>query len=212
MTGASVLLTVPVDAEGSRLDRFLAGQVAGRTRSFLQRLIREGRVTVDGSRASKPGLGLRGGMEVRIELPPSPNEDLVAEPIPIEVVADDSAFLVVNKQAGLVVHPGHGCGSGTLVNGLLGLGVALAPAGGRMRPGIVHRLDRDTSGLLVVAKTDAGHRALAASFAERAVHKFKRGACVVIEAANHARHKCEIDFSVAQIFLQLCKMGLAAFV
>jgi len=171
MTGAAVLLTVPRDAEGFRLDRFLSRHVAGRTRSFLQRLIRDGRVTVDGSLASKPGLGLREGMTVRVDLPPPPDADLVAEPIPVEVVAEDAAFLVVNKQAGLVVHPGHGCRSGTLVNGLLGLGVPLAPAGGRMRPGIVHRLDRDTSGLLVVAKTDAAHRALAGSFAARTVRK-----------------------------------------
>jgi len=171
MTGGAVLVTVPEEAEGSRLDRFLTRHVPGQTRSFVQRLIREGRVTVDGAAAAKAGLGLRTGMQVRVDLPAAPSEALLPESIPVTVVAEDDAFIVVDKPAGLVVHAGHGCRDGTLVNALLGMGVALAPAGGRMRPGIVHRLDRETSGLVVVAKTDAAHRALARSFAERRVRK-----------------------------------------
>jgi 23S rRNA pseudouridine1911/1915/1917 synthase len=171
MTGGTVVVTVPPDAQGARLDRFLTHHVAGRTRSFVQRLIREGRVTVDGAAAAKPGHSLRPGMRVRVDLPVAPSDDLLAEAIPVAVVAEDDAVIVIDKPAGLVVHPGHGCHHGTLVNALLGLGVPLAPAGGRMRPGIVHRLDRETSGLLVVAKTDAAHRALARAFAERRVRK-----------------------------------------
>ena len=171
MTSSTVHLTVPDDAEGSRLDRFLSEQVQGRTRSFLQRLIREGLVQVDGRAAPKPGLGLRAGMRVEIEIPTSPPDRPMPEMIPVEVSHEDEHLLVVNKPAGLVVHPGHGRRTGTLVNALMGRATPLAPAGGRDRPGIVHRLDRETSGLLVVAKTDVVHLALSRSFARREVEK-----------------------------------------
>lgn len=171
MTHGTVHVTVPVEAEGSRLDQFLVRQLDGHTRSSLTRLIREGRVLVDGLAASKPGLGVRAGMQVEIAIPAPPSEDLLHEPIPLDIVLEDDDLLVVNKPAGLVVHPGHGCRSGTLVNALLGRGTPLAAAGGRQRPGIVHRLDRETSGVMVVAKTDAAHRALSLSFARREVRK-----------------------------------------
>jgi 23S rRNA pseudouridine1911/1915/1917 synthase len=104
--------------------------------------------------------------------PPAPEPtSLLPEAIPVEVLFEDRDLAVVDKPAGLVVHPGHGRPTGTLVHALLGRGVSLAPAGGTLRPGIVHRLDRETSGLLVVAKSDAAHRALARAFAERAVSK-----------------------------------------
>jgi len=171
MTSGTVHLTVPDEAEGTRLDRFLSEQVQSRTRSFLERLIREGHVQVDGRAAPKPGLGLRAGMRVRVEIPaPLPDRPL-PEAIPVEVRHEDDHLLVVVKPAGLVTHPGHGCQTGTLVNALLGLRTSLAPAGGSRRPGIVHRLDRETSGLMVVAKTDPAHLALSRSFALREVEK-----------------------------------------
>jgi 23S rRNA pseudouridine1911/1915/1917 synthase len=164
-------LEVHPDAEGSRLDRFLAQRLVRLTRSAVGRLIRDGRVCVDGSPAPKPGLALKRGMQVRVDFPAPSSETPQPESIPVEVVYEDEYLVVVDKPAGLVVHPGHGCGSGTLVNALLGRGTTLAPAGGVKRPGIVHRLDKETSGLLVVAKTDPAHRSLSRAFASRNVRK-----------------------------------------
>lgn len=174
MSGERVSFTVPCGAEGSRLDRFLADQMRGQTRSALRRLILDGRVTIDGRAAAKPGLGLKPGMRVELDVPEAPPAGVLAEKIPIEIVHEDELLVVVNKPAGLVVHPGHGRRTGTLVGALLGLGVPLAAAGGAVRPGIVHRLDADTSGLLVVAKTDEAHRMLARAFAQRQVRKTYR--------------------------------------
>lgn len=171
MAGAPLRLTVPPDAEGSRLDQFLAAAIPGRTRSALRRCIVEGLVAVDGRAAGKPGMALRPGMRVEVALPEPPPDAPGPEAIPVRVVHEDEHLAVIDKPAGLVVHPGHGRRTGTLVNALLGLGVPLAAAGGTERPGIVHRLDRETSGLLVVAKTDAAHRALVAMFARREIRK-----------------------------------------
>jgi len=171
VTAGTVRVTVPDEAEGSRLDHFLTLHVVGQSRSALQRLIRDGHVTVDGRAAPKPGLALRSGMQVRVDIPEPPSDRLEPETIPLEVVFEDDDLLVVNKPAGLVVHPGHGRRSGTLVHALLGRGTPLAPAGGRDRPGIVHRLDRETSGVVIVAKTDLAHRGLTRSFASREIKK-----------------------------------------
>jgi 23S rRNA pseudouridine1911/1915/1917 synthase len=166
-----VRLTVPREAEGSRLDVFLAEALPSHSRSALRRLILEGRVLLDGAPAAKAGVPLVPGASLEVRLPPSPADRLVPEFVPFTVVHEDDWLVVVDKPAGVVVHPGHGQRSGTLVHGLLHRGIPLAPAGGNDRPGIVHRIDRDTSGLLVVAKTDAAHRALAEAFARRHVDK-----------------------------------------
>lgn len=171
MTAERLSFEVHSDAEGSRLDRFLSLQLSGLSRSAVGRLIRDGRVSVDGSPAQKAGLGLRCGMRLRVELPEPSSASPQPESIPLTIVFEDEHLVVVNKPAGLVVHPGHGRSSGTLVNALLGRGTALAPVGGVKRPGIVHRLDKDTSGLIVVAKTDQAHRALSEAFAARKVGK-----------------------------------------
>jgi 23S rRNA pseudouridine1911/1915/1917 synthase len=164
-------LEVPPEATGLRLDRFLADRLPEFSRAFLQRCIGDGRVLVDGHAVTKSGASLRGATSVVVDLPSPPPEALEPESIPIDLAFEDEHLAVVLKPAGLVVHPGHGRRTGTLVHALLGRGIALAPAGGRDRPGIVHRLDRETSGLLVVAKTDAAHRALTTAFAERRVRK-----------------------------------------
>jgi 23S rRNA pseudouridine1911/1915/1917 synthase len=164
-------LEVPPEATGLRLDRFLADRLPEFSRAFLQRCIGDGRVLVDGHAVTKSGASLRGATSVVVDLPSPPPEALEPESIPIDLAFEDEHLAVVVKPAGLVVHPGHGRRTGTLVHALLGRGIALAPAGGRDRPGIVHRLDRETSGLLVVAKTDAAHRALTTAFAERRVRK-----------------------------------------
>jgi 23S rRNA pseudouridine1911/1915/1917 synthase len=168
----SIRLRVPAEAAGSRLDRYVADTLAGHTRSAVRRLILEGRVTVDGVPAAKSGVALEEGMQIVVRLPPRRGGDRPrAEAIPLDVVHEDEALLVVNKPAGLVVHPGHGRREGTLVNALLGRGTRLSPRGAPDRPGIVHRLDRETSGLLIVAKTEASHEALSRAFTRREIRK-----------------------------------------
>jgi 23S rRNA pseudouridine1911/1915/1917 synthase len=167
----TIHLGVPAEAAGSRLDRYLAASLPDHTRSALRRLILDGRVTIDGTPASKPGVELAEGMRIAVRLPPVCTDRPRAEAIPLDVVHEDDALLVVNKPAGLVVHPGHGCREGTLVNALLGRGTSLSPRGAPDRPGIVHRLDRETSGLLIVAKTEPAHAALSAAFSRREIRK-----------------------------------------
>jgi 23S rRNA pseudouridine1911/1915/1917 synthase len=168
---ATVTLEVPAGEGGSRLDRFLTSHVAGASRSALRRLILDGRVSVDGRPAAKPGLSLDAGQRIEVELPEPPPSGPRAEPIPLVVVHEDEHLIVIDKPAGMVVHPGHGRRDGTLVAALLGRGTPLASTGAPDRPGIVHRLDEGTSGLIVVAKTDAAHRGLAAAFSRRDVEK-----------------------------------------
>ncbi|HXV75230.1 MAG TPA: RluA family pseudouridine synthase [Candidatus Polarisedimenticolaceae bacterium] len=169
--GETLRFAVPLEADGVRLDRFLTERIAGTTRASVGRLIRADRVRVDERPAKKTGLALKPGMTIRVDLPQPVTGAVAAERIPFDVIYEDDELLVVDKPAGLTVHPGHGRPSGTLVNGLLGRGIALSPVGAPDRPGIVHRLDRETSGLLVVAKTERAHRALAHDFAERRVAK-----------------------------------------
>ncbi len=169
--GKTRSLRVPSEAEGERLDRFLAGEFAGTTRAALRRWIVDGRVCVAGRTASKPGLSLKPGTQILVDVPPPPPLRPEPEQIPFEIVYEDEQLLVVDKPANLTVHPGHGRHGGTLVNGLVGRGVRLSSIGAPDRPGIVHRLDRETSGLLVVAKTDAAHVTLSRAFAARRVRK-----------------------------------------
>ena len=164
-------LDVPEDAAGARLDAFLAAREGSVTRSAWKRAIEEGLVRVSGRVVSKPGWPLKAGSSVEAIVPVPPPTGLTGEDIAIMIVHEDEDLVVVDKPAGLVVHPGHGNAHGTLVHALLGRGTPLAPAGGDLRPGIVHRLDKGTSGLLVVAKTDRAHHALAAAFAAREVDK-----------------------------------------
>ena len=148
-------MAVPAEAAGERLDRFLAGLPEVGSRAAAERLLREGKVAVEGARLAKSHR-LGGGEEVELLLPAS-DPDLVPEPVDLRVVYADEHLLVVDKTAGVVVHPAGGHAHGTLVHGLLGHAIA---GGEEERPGIVHRLDRDTSGLLVVARSDEAHRRL----------------------------------------------------
>ncbi len=165
-----LFLTVPHDARGERLDRYLAAACPGLTRSRIQKLIRNGRVTVDGGGAAA-GRRLRGGESVVVEIPPAEPPTATPQPLPVEVVFEDRWLVVVDKPRGMVVHPAPGHPAGTLVNALLHRCRDLSGVGGELRPGIVHRLDKDTTGLLVVAKDDATHRALQAQFRQRSVEK-----------------------------------------
>ncbi len=164
------VVTLPAAARGRRLDQVLAEVIPGQSRAALQRLLREGRVLVDG-RAARPATRVRGGESVRVELPPPRPSDVAPEAIPLSVLYEDADLIVIDKPAGMTVHPGAGRRGGTLVAALLHHCSDLSGVGGVERPGIVHRLDRDTSGVLVAAKNDAAHRALASQFKARTVRK-----------------------------------------
>lgn len=152
---------------GLRLDQFLGARCAGvLSRSRIQTLIEAGEVAIDGAVASASKRRVAAGETVDLIVPEAIDADPVGEDIPLAVLHEDEALIVVDKPAGLVVHPGPGNWTGTLVNALLfHCGDSLSGIGGVKRPGIVHRLDKDTSGIMVVAKSDAAHRALAAQFA-----------------------------------------------
>jgi 23S rRNA pseudouridine1911/1915/1917 synthase len=162
-------LVVPETLEGERLDRTVA-MLTGWSRAEVQTLVRDGGVLVNGAPASKSHRLHTGEVIELLERPPVA-EPPTAEPVPLAVVHADDAVIVVDKPAGLVVHPGPGHAHGTLVHGLLHDFPDLASVGDPERPGIVHRLDRDTSGLLVVARTDAAYRALVDALSERVVDR-----------------------------------------
>ena len=154
---------------GLRLDSFLAGELEGVTRSAAQRLIEEGRVLVDGLPAAK-SCKLTGREAITVDLPQPEEAEALPQDIPLDVVYEDEDVIVVNKPVGLVVHPAPGHPDGTLVNALLyHCGGSLSGVGGERRPGIVHRIDRDTSGLIIAAKNDFAHQALAAQLQDHSL-------------------------------------------
>ncbi|MEI6072124.1 MAG: RluA family pseudouridine synthase [Verrucomicrobiae bacterium] len=159
------------DGEGSRLDRFLSSWIAGFSRVRLQAFVRDGHVLLNGAPA-RPSQALRAGDRVDVEIPeesaPSP---VAAQDIPLDILYEDEELLVLNKPAGLVVHPGAGNAGGTVVNAILHHCAGIRIVGGEDRPGIVHRLDKETSGCLLVAKTERAHRWISEQFAERHVEK-----------------------------------------
>jgi len=161
---------VPAQARGKRLDQHLAAAFPDLTRARLKSLIDAGLARVDG-KAAKPSRRLRGGESIELTVPAAAPVEMAAEDLPLEILYEDSDLLVLNKQAGMVVHPGAGHGAGTLVNALLHRVRDLAGIGGRLRPGLVHRLDKDTSGCLVVAKNERALLALQAAFKSRSVRK-----------------------------------------
>ena len=164
----SRVLTVEDAAAGMRLDRWLATAVPDLSRVRVQALIDEGHVRVGGA-TPKPAHRLRGGEAVEIEIPPAPPQELEPEPMALTIVHEDAHVLVVDKPAGMVVHPGAGVSRGTLAAGALAHAPEIAGVGGQRRPGIVHRLDKGTSGLLVLAKTTLAYHALVAQLAAREV-------------------------------------------
>lgn len=161
-------VTAGPDNAGQRLDRFLAAVLAGEvSRSRLKMLIEDGRVTVNGAVVREPRRAIRQGDVAHVDLPPPADPEPQPEAIALSVLHEDDALIVIGKPAGMVVHPGAGNPTGTLVNALIHhCGDTLSGIGGVRRPGIVHRLDKDTSGVMVVAKTDAAHKHLSAQFAD----------------------------------------------
>ncbi len=181
---AATVVSVPPEADGQRLDAFLGQAIPESSRTVVARWIGEGRVgwldrATRGhqvSLAPRASATVHAGERIAVDIPAArpPAAHLVPEDIPLDIVHEDSSLLVVNKAAGMTVHPGAGRTAGTLVHALLGHTAALSPGSSPERPGIVHRLDKDTSGLLVVARTEAVHRALAASLAAHDVHRTYR--------------------------------------
>jgi 23S rRNA pseudouridine1911/1915/1917 synthase len=154
-----------------RLDKFLVGLLQEFSRSRIQGLIADGFVDVDGRAAKKAGQTLESGSTVTIRIPPSVPTDILAEDIPLDIVFENDDLLVVNKPAGMVVHPAVGHSSGTLVNAVLGYDPDIEGIGGEERPGVVHRLDKETSGLILLAKNERAHRWLQDQFRLRNVDK-----------------------------------------
>ena len=164
-------LVVSAADSGLRVDRFVATQCPELSRTRVQELIEAGLVRVDGKAASKGAMHLRGGEKITVEIWERPAIVAEAEAIPLDVLYEDEDVIAINKEAGMTVHAGAGAVSGTLVNALLGRGQALAKGGDPLRPGIVHRLDKETSGVILVAKSDAAHAKLGEAFRQRAVKK-----------------------------------------
>jgi 23S rRNA pseudouridine1911/1915/1917 synthase len=161
---------VAEEDSGARLDSFLAARISDWSRARIQRLIEDGDVLI-GGRTSKPSYKLRALDEIEVELTSPAPDAFTPEDIPLEVIYEDDDLIVVNKPAGLVVHPAAGISSGTLANALAFHFQQLSTRGGAARPGVVHRLDKDTSGLIVVAKNEAAHENLADQFREREIFK-----------------------------------------
>lgn len=164
------LVTVDEEHDGERLDQFLASTMPGLSRSQVQRLIKDGKVTGPGG-VVRPSTPVKSGATFSIDIPPPSAATVDAEPLPLRIVFEDTDVVVLDKPAGMVVHPGAGHSGGTIVNALLHHVKDLSGIGGQLRPGIVHRLDRGTSGLMVVAKNDAAHQELARQFQDREVEK-----------------------------------------
>jgi 23S rRNA pseudouridine1911/1915/1917 synthase len=163
---SAVELVVAGDAP-LRLDAWLAGAMPHLGRNRAKSLILEGRVAIGGRKIGEPKRPVKPGEHVTVDMPPPAPATPAAEAMPLDIIYEDAELIVINKPAGLVVHPAAGHGGGTLVNALIAhCGASLSGIGGVARPGIVHRLDKDTSGLMVAAKTDRAHRALAAQFAD----------------------------------------------
>jgi 23S rRNA pseudouridine1911/1915/1917 synthase len=171
-SGDPITYTIEPESVGERLDRYVAARCTDLTRSRIQGLIRDGQILLN-SETARPSESLRKGDVISVRVPgavPAP-PSLVAEAIDIDILFEDETMLVLNKRAGMVVHPGAGVASGTLVNALLHHTGTLSVIGGVERPGIVHRLDKETSGCLVVAKCDVAHQSLARQFADRTIKK-----------------------------------------
>jgi 23S rRNA pseudouridine1911/1915/1917 synthase len=184
------VLVAPEEA-GERLDRLLARRVSELSRSRLKTLIEAGTVEIDGHTIRDPSHRVNSGARVMLDVPPPRAARPEPEPIPLNIVYEDNDIIVIDKPPNLVVHPAAGHWSGTLVNALIAhCGDSLSGVGGERRPGIVHRLDKDTSGLMIVAKNDAAHRALAAQFANhgRGGEAFERSYLAFVWGAPERSH------------------------
>ena len=170
-------LEITAEENGTRLDSYLAEELEGISRSYLQKLIGEGLILVN-QKTVKANYKVKTGDTLLVQIPEAAPVDIQPEPMNLDIVYEDSDLLIVNKPVGLVVHPAHGHYSGTLVNGLLAHCTDLSGINGKMRPGIVHRIDKDTSGLLMIAKNDLAHQHLAEQLK---AHSIKRAYYALVQ-------------------------------
>jgi len=190
---ATESVTITAAETGERVDRVLAARLATLSRSRLKALILAGQVKIAARTIRDPATAVKSGDVVTVTLPPPEPAAPKGETIPLKIVYEDDSIIVIDKPKGLVVHPAAGHASGTLVNALIAhCGASLSGIGGVKRPGIVHRLDKDTTGLMVVAKTDKAHHALSRQFAEKAEGPLKRGYLAFVWGVP-ARPKGTID-------------------
>jgi 23S rRNA pseudouridine1911/1915/1917 synthase len=190
---ATESVTIQPEEAGGRLDRVLAARIPALSRSRLKALILDGQVAVDGRTILDPSADVKSGDVVRVNLPPPEEAAPRGEAIPLSIVYEDDDLIVIDKPKDLVVHPSAGHAKGTLVNALIAhCGNSLSGIGGVKRPGIVHRLDKDTTGLMVVAKNDRAHRALSKQFADKLESGLQRGYLAIVWGAP-ARPKGVID-------------------
>ena len=194
---------ISVDRSGERLDRFLSGQCPDLSRSRIQALIGEGSATIDG-RAVKPSTKVRRGQVVELRIPEPMPSEIEAQRIPLSIVYEDGDLLVVDKPAGMTVHPAPGHPDGTLVNAALAHCPDLQGIGGTVRPGIVHRLDKDTSGLIVVAKNERAHRLLSAQLKARTVTK----AYIALTQGRVSRREAIIDAPIGRSSVNRKRMAI----
>ena len=169
--------TVEKEESGIRIDRYLAEKDSGLSRSFIQKLLKDGQITV-GDKAAKSNYKVRENDRIHLEIPDSSEPDIVPEDIPLDILYEDEDVLIVNKPKGMVVHPAAGHYQGTLVNAVMAhCGDSLSGINGELRPGIVHRIDRDTSGLIIAAKNDFAHVKLAEQLQDHTLARTYR--CIV---------------------------------
>jgi 23S rRNA pseudouridine1911/1915/1917 synthase len=177
-------VTITPEEAGLRLDRALAAHITNLSRSHLKTLILAGHVRIVARTIRDPAAAVKPGDTITVALPPPEPASPMGEAIPLNIVYEDDAIIVVDKPKGLVVHPAAGHAAGTLVNALIAhCGASLSGIGGVKRPGIVHRLDKDTTGLMVVAKTDRAHRALSKQFADKSEGSIERGYLALVWGA-----------------------------
>lgn len=200
-----LLLTPAPEDAGTRIDRFLASHLDGVTRSAAQKLLEGGAVLINGKAVAK-NYKLTGRETLSVTLPEAEEADLVPQDIPLDVVYEDADVIVVNKPSGLVVHPAPGHSDGTLVNALLyHCGDSLSGVGGEKRPGIVHRIDRDTSGLIIAAKNDAAHLFLSAQLADHTLSRTYEAIC----AGNFRDDVGTVDAPIGRSRADRKKMAVA---
>lgn len=201
-----ILLRTTEENKDQRLDAFLASGLDGLTRSQAARLIERGAVTVNGKTVSK-SYKIAGGEEISVMLPAPEPVEAVPQDIPLDVVYEDADVIVVNKPSGMVVHPAPGHPNGTLVNALLyHCAGSLSGVGGALRPGIVHRIDRDTSGLIIAAKNDAAHQFLSAQLADHTLARTYE--CIVVGSLREERGT--VDAPIARHPSDRKRMAVAA--
>ncbi|MCD8327261.1 MAG: RluA family pseudouridine synthase [Lachnospiraceae bacterium] len=172
------IFKISEELDGERLDKALLHLIDSLSRSFIQKLIKEGGVTINGAATTRPAARVCTDDEVIFELPDAMRPEIAAENIPLDILYEDQDVIVVNKPKGMAVHPAAGHYSGTLVNALMYYcGTELSGINGVMRPGIVHRIDRDTTGALIVCKNDMAHNAIAAQLKEHSIHRVYHAIC-----------------------------------